>query len=1188
MDKFKLHLEKPLLQLFFTEWHTFHALILDCQLPIVLATKRQSQSSSSSSSEPVSRQQHQTRYQLRADYRHTDEPALLERCHMAKFRGPLYLLLDEVNQSVVKFTHNPQKMPKFYFGHNFKDTFFKEENNMQSPQSLYDLRLRLESMGILTTTNVMYRVSAKPACHMIWHRGDPRGTSELPLLNLEAFTKPDLSIGYRRLKPSKSLKKHHDNPFVKEMEARQIDPDPTAKNRKSAVQVTLSGLNLAVALGMCTHQERIDYGKALSQCVGTMWITFDETHHARHVVYRDRNTSSSSSSRGSDGLRLELKPNNHPDNDWSPLFKKIEASRQKMIAAKRDILSPLMAKFQPYINENRKNPLRTKWKTCVDQLQLAINCHKVLLFTNDDACMHAIKIPLASHFSIEPSIAMENELAENKAKKIKMKKKDVNRGNMFRGITVQSLPNNAIVGFTFRGYQFVNLADAFDYKTEDFCADKDDEILWELANEWLSHFNETLYAGPPPCLESSKLHLKNHKCPVKGMGIMPYLYQRGMRNAAAIGALWTALVEFTATHLNYDLSTLLRISYSKQAFDIVWIDYAKRAGPMAHAIEKVHPHTEFLLRPFCTGGFSYSCKDALQQGMPLGGLTNPHVGEIAASIQEFDLTSSYGFSGMSMAAARGFGHTFPNRQFRHRTFEFRAVMYTLYKWTVLENLNVVSVFSNFSPLGIMKIGPYPLDLVAILNDGSIKMLQVDGHFIHGDYNNPQCPGVDLHQEQRYIGGANRCDVEAKTKLRDETILNWMIACSGLPAGTSYTVVTDCCHDEYRPEKLARDFQQIPQLYALISGLDSLRGDGKICLDAIDYSEMTFLAIVTGTCCQGGVNQDVDWGPIFQSKQQQQESQTGNNVTTWTGGRILVTADYYRYLKDNFNFVVTDVEWVTYYKRCHDIPRVFENLLNMRQHFSNGQKSKANIIKGIINKAAGYFGLNFTKSCRTLTRITVKVPQNFNFYRHTITPLVPDYKGISFIMVKTMYTPSKNPYMCPGPLPLFVSIVEYGKLRLNQAIQCLQSKLRPASFRILYSNVDNLVVAFSSNSPYECFKDSSALLLDAAFEWSKFFSHHENDVTPPGMLKIAWNLPASTKWKFATPFHMFYAVIATATEGEDRQKTCSFKGIDPPQSYKYAMDLLNENPIFVEQRRRTNKLANYTEYENIQLNVWSKK
>ena len=397
--------------------------------------------------------------------------------------------------------------------------------------------------------------------------------------------------------------------------------------------------------------------------------------------------------------------------------------------------------------------------------------------------------------------------------------------------------------------------------------------------------------------------------------------------------------------------------------------------------------------------------------------------ETAKSIRELDLTSAYGFAGMKMNAAKGFGVTFGENvktQRRYKTFEYRATMYTIFKRCFLEGKAIRSVFSNYSPLGLLYIGKHALDLVIIFEDNNIHLYQFDGHFCHGDYNHQDCPSL-----QNYANGKCRKDCEQKTMERDEFILNWLMNTNS--ANTIYHVITDCCHPEYSKQNLNTVFSSYFKLQNLVSGLDRLDGG----LENVDYSEVTFLAIVTG---HATINMENKFGPIFVTG----HDEYYQNQPTIYGGKILLTSDYYLYLKHTFGFTITSIEWIVFYKVCEDLPKVFEKIVSMRER-AQSQSPKGAFLKTMVNYACGYFGLNQSKQAKMSARIAYKLPKRFNIVRDDITP-IESFGQQSLMLIQSYSKQKRAKHICFTPLVLFVQIIEFGKLRLNRAIQCLQQHI----------------------------------------------------------------------------------------------------------------------------------------------------
>ena len=495
-----------------------------------------------------------------------------------------------------------------------------------------------------------------------------------------------------------------------------------------------------------------------------------------------------------------------------------------------------------------------------------------------------------------------------------------------------------------------------------------------------------------------------------------------------------------------------------------------------------------------------------------------------------------------MASAKGFGVTFTPEKGRigrrHFSYEYMSVMYAIYM--SMNNRTIHSVYSNYSPLGNFCVKKYPLDLVVIFEDGGVELVQFDGHYVHGDWRNPTCSP----DQTSYIDGKTRQQCEEKTKERDQNIYNWMCHMNRKLGWEKFTyhVMTDCCSNNFTRAKLKKEFRDTLELKNLIKGMDTLDGT----LDCVDFDDFTFFAIVNGKCTQNLKK----LGPIFTSD---------NNNPTATEGRLLLTSDYYQYLKKDFNFQVESVEWIVYYKRCKDLPVVFEELLQRRQNSAH-IKSKS----GIVN-ACGYFGLNSDKKMKTLARVTHRGPAKPNPLVHTIEPIDQICNNFEIMIVKTARRPAAKRYLTTLPFVLFVGIVEYGKLRLNQALQCLQTYLRPTAFRLLYSNVDNLVFAMSTDTFEEAVEDPFEQFL-FEIDWTNFSGPN------PGQLKLEWDMRSDTDWKFVSPMRMFYSVTSSNPNIEGHSKTCAYKGLESNAAYELAVKRLNNYRTQVEQTRRVDKLA----------------
>lgn len=1088
LKELEVYLDDPLLVLCKKHLYVMFELLKLCQVPLCIIGRKKNA--------------HNVLHACLVDVRH------LDTIFYKKNVGSLYWIIDMQTGHFVKETTKKEKIPTLNYHYSKQQRLqasiwdilqVDDETNQPEPQTLKELVFVLEKYNLLTQTNVFYCISIIPKQIIPWLI-NYTDTPNAPIC-FEAYTKSDLSIGYAFRQPEK-LDLHNLPLFNYEPDPLDEPPDASTANRRTSVSVKLSGLTLAHSLGFLSKDDLLQINTAMSKCVGSLWLTCDEKRHVRHVLYKDASVVES--------IEITCSSNNVAWNEkkWTQLLKTV-ASRGKIYQQeKASILSELMEKLK-VMKSTKHNSL---WVTCFQQLQLAIKKFKVFCFCNDDTFLHHLKVPVAGVYKAPRS----------------------------KGVYIQMLANHTITALSTSSIVFINLAEYFNHFGKMFDPHQDDDILWKVAHDWLNNGHFKQWKNPE--IQHNISFLKHHP-KMEGESPSYYVLKRAERNCIIILQLWSTLVKYLMQEFTYDLSCQPHLSLSKLSFDIVWQKYAAQAGPLAHAIENIHPFTEYMLRPWCRGGFSYSFESFLERGSALD--KNK---EVAQSIQELDLTSAYGYSGMTMAAAKGFGIAFGSgvkTQKRYTTFEYRATMYTIYKLNMMEGHEIKSVFSNYSPLGLVYIGKHALDLVVVLSNGDVKMYQFDGHFCHGDYRreHQDCPTLPY-----YANDKSRQECEKKTMERDEAILNWMLQ-AGSIITCSYDVITDCCDREYFSDNLKKAFFIYHSLAELTSGLSTLNGT----LQNINYDEVTFLAIVHG---KATVNHEGEFGPIFASRDDE------NNVTV-TQGRLLLTSDYYRYLKNNFGFQVDKIEWIIFYKRCHDMPKVFYKLVQMRQSVEKGSAKDA-FLKTIVNYACGYFGLNVSKQGKMSARIAYKLPKRFNIARDHVKFL--GYFNNEILSVVQTYSKTARG-MCKTPLILFVQIIEFGKQRLNKSIQCLQKHLRPSAMRILYSNVDNLIIALSSDTFYDAIKNQTN---DGRHqftkEWLQIFGQG------PGMLKQEWFYSSWEPWQFVSPVCMFH-VLKTQSENNSRYKSCFVTGLPVSTAFNIAMALLKKQKIQVPQERKVDKILN---------------
>jgi hypothetical protein len=213
---------------------------------------------------------------------------------------------------------------------------------------------------------------------------------------------------------------------------------------------------------------------------------------------------------------------------------------------------------------------------------------------------------------------------------------------------------------------------------------------------------------------------------------------RGVCFVRRLAAMQVAFVSWICKRFQLDLATSPFLTLSSLSFRVAMLDFWKRAGPTAHSIEKTKPHWEDCLRKLCKGGFSYSFRDFISSGNSLD--SRRKEAENTVAIAEFDLKSCYGYSLTNMAVPGCFsvGYTYSeekkclvrtDRHNRANSFEYLVVQSLVRAAETSYPGKIAAVWSNYSPIGILYIGKYPVDLAIVVEGKSLLLIQCDGQVI---------------------------------------------------------------------------------------------------------------------------------------------------------------------------------------------------------------------------------------------------------------------------------------------------------------------------------------------------------------------------------------------------------------------------------------------------------------------------
>jgi hypothetical protein len=746
--------------------------------------------------------------------------------------------------------------------------------------------------------------------------------------------------------------------------------------------------------------------------------------------------------------------------------------------------------------------IQSPYKKCLFQLNACIENYKIVLFSTDDSQIHSIKLQF-SHW--------------------------INKTFPKRHFTL-SLTNDAC---------------------NNLCVIKNKEFTLFNLSAYLSESDLFSKLLPEPIFEKNKIIVTKQKKQNSGLSTWQHCVQRGQDATKLILTTWKNVgIDFLAM-FDFDIFSMHFMSLSYLSFQTVWTKYTRLGGIYHHGLEKTKPYYEDMLRNHSHGGYFYSCQDKLDAGQPL----HKTFGNPASSISEFDIVSSYGYASSNIRIPSGFCYGYIanekgtlvrcDKTQRHKTFEFLSVFYTLH---LLEQQGYIiqTVYSNFHQFGIFSIGNYPIDLVAIC-EKNIFFYQFDGQYVHGCL---QCPTLDS-----YIGNRTQDQVLQLTNTRNAVINQW---CNNInitqPNYATFVIKTDC-HD-YNVKDMFAYFQLYPQLFALISCYpNTFELDLNHLLNS--SADSTFIADVHGFIpCNSKA--------LFVQEEKKKWTRESKTLTK----SILLTKDYFEYLQQKFNFQVISINSVFFYKKCSLLNQIFKTIVADRMN-PNITPGKKQLLKNIVNYSAGFFGFNQSKASHVTNKIVSKVP-----YRQNATSLPKHFlHSLGFIedndyFIISTYKQndiSKKRKSCCSPLPLYVSIVEFGKLRMSQILAVLDYFIDPQNFRHLYSNIDNIIIALAHSTIEDCIKPE--LKQDFLAIKPYFFTPNE-----PGHFKQEYCFTQDQLWKFVSPCMQNYALI-TKDINQSVHKSSALRYLSSQNSYDYSLKMLDNNPISITQVRRVNKIVN---------------
>lgn len=1068
------------------------------------------------------------------------------------------------------------------------------------PQNSIELIAFLEQYALPhTKVCITFGYSSKSKCSATWYETPSiAGTITNKVLNIYAYTNPNYVIVYTTALNSSLIKstnqqamimdkyEKYQNLWTEIKEKEKEKANPYQMCRTSSISLGRLGLNLAYDLGIIKDKQYLNYlSHALSQTQSSLFVFLDDKHHLRYATYYDAEKTFSTQvtccQHDCQDLDRDL-PNQQQNEErvrrtkasksmlsfWAMVWER----RKRWIERRRYLLRPLMNQLQHHFTARNpkmiKTPMQTLFTRCFHDLKKIISHHRIYMYSSEDSHMHSIKFYLA-------------DFAYHTLKHC-------------RGVLVKAQGDSTLTTLSISGLTIVNLYNYFDCPDDDFF-----NATYQMASPKVSN----ICSGPKPSeifiLHHQRDLLKYHCLSATTANGHPvtlnnYCKEKGKEWSKHILQYWTQFGLFLLKTFGHEVHGQINYaSASYLGYQCLWTMYANLSGPLTHALEKTKPYYEDLIRSVSKGGFMFSIEGSLDKGQSLWPLEKDSCK--ATSIAEMDITSAYGYSAAQAHMPTGFCTGFKKGTLesttlerldsvgRHRSFEFRAVYKTIYDLLKHKNIAIRTVYSNFSPFGIFCIGPYPIDLAIITEAGQLLLYQMDGAYCHG------C--TFCLPFGRYLNGQTHQQVRKMTETRDVTTQQWIdtIHEASNTLRITYNVIQDCCSPGYSPKALEASFQSVPQLAKLVKGYLVTDTLGNPCSlkhmlsTLLKTSDLDYTFIAQASISIQNMNTS-PIGPLI-VYEPRPEKYTRQHLSS--EGSVVLTRDYYQWLLTTFkdSFMVHSIQWILFYAKEPVWNQLFTTLTTLRS--TTKDSVLISFLKRIINLTCGMFGARTLQQDKTTYRLVNSLPHNYAFYLHypdiTYTMDVGDN---SYFLLETKPWPKLYKYRkaSKSALPMFLTVVEYGKLRLVQILNYIQQHIAPGRFKLLYSNIDNIIFALAHA---ESIDDAVKKDVKCRFEATKHLYFTTTNMNPdgtptkpPGMAELKWIRKGDEDWKFITIRTQHYCLIVDSSNDQNRHvhKTSGWSNLSSIEAFQAAKNILNGDMVDIVQTRRVNKKSNMNTHQ----------
>ena len=962
----------------------------------------------------------------------------------------------------------------------------------------------------------------------MWHGSyfNVTNTSTERRLSVEALPSSDYGLTFRlwkRRAPKKKDKAAAQR--QEEIPPPQPEPELWQNCRSSCAKLHRWGLNLAYDLGLLDKDERKKICEKLALTAAALVVHYDEpTRYSRNGRLPAYLTYADVTCTHMQKINF-VEPAACPRTVYFASYL-WSVRRQALVDARRAILQDLMAKLEQFpLN------LGSLYRRCKLTLQKCIQEQHYILFCKDDSDLHHLKGFVAEMFYT---------CRNNKNKKIQMR------------LTTK----NDLVALTCPSFRVFNLKQYLDL-------DQDPTLkkFWDEA------------PGP-----------QNKKRPREDEDYEERA-KFGETLAGKIVNSWLGLCGYLLEKFDYELASASYASMATLASKAVESKFLTENGPLEQGREKLKPYYAKMLRQSLKGGFHFSAQLLLYSGGELavgpGGISETMFcpgpngeQEKAASLCEYDINSSYGFSASDALLpggfcvgyvaedfamdSLGFANTASGRALlkrpdglRSETYEFRAVFHTLQKILDAGGAPIRSVYSNFHSKGLFGVDKCYLDLAVIFEDGRVKLYNFDPAYTHGC---SVCPPL-----KSYVGGQSHDRVRSATEERDKIIREWTRGCAR--GNVDYEAVSDCCH--LTRTALDAAFSQRRELQHLRQFCPPQRALSKE--ELLEWLErrrhnrdFTYVAWIEGTVPE---KKKENCTPLLLHPRL--ENFNGQELKRTTGNTaVLMTRDYLEYLQDDFDFEILAVRAVLFFGVDHRTSNVYRQVSGLRSLRSDPLET--NFLKKVLNLSLGYTALNAQKSARPkyyfgpLPKKIIDPNKCQVLLDFGMTERGEDDPLLSLECRRA--GANKNRIDNLGYLPFYTTVIERGRMRLAEFIVFLQEYLPPHTFRLLYCNTDNLQFVCSA-ADWE-----SLVCPDLVEEF-----HHKktaliSDLKIPGFFKLEWRTLPPFKYVTASPFNW-----SLSSEQFFAQKWSGLSKLTAQQSFDNSCKLLRNEQFTVEQLRRQDKI-----------------